>query len=184
MILALFYFVSLRLVLIFLHRQYTLKVFTRHDWPDTECVLILKNIRKAMKPGSRVIIRSYYLPYHIVNTRSWHRFQPDDTVLREAVCIPNQSEPKILLDGDTATQQSLQLDVAPEPLLPNYGVGCIRTYKVDITMLALMNAKARTLSEYIELGWVLHTQLWTVWHIHWLSLVNQWQEQSPIREVV
>ncbi|KAH7875000.1 S-adenosyl-L-methionine-dependent methyltransferase [Lentinula edodes] len=103
-----------------------------HDWPDTGCVLILKNVRKAMKPGSRVIIH--------------------DTVLRKAVRIPNQSEPKIPLDGDTATQQSLQLDVAPEPLLPNYGVGCIRKYKVDITMLALMDAKARTLSEYIELG--------------------------------
>ncbi|KAJ3885654.1 S-adenosyl-L-methionine-dependent methyltransferase [Lentinula edodes] len=90
-------------------------VFTRHDWPDTGCVLILKNVWKAMKPGSRVIIRLYYLPYCIVNT-------------------------------------ILQLDVAPEPLLPNYGVGCIQTYKVDITMLALMNAKVRTLSEYIELG--------------------------------
>ncbi|KAJ3849930.1 S-adenosyl-L-methionine-dependent methyltransferase [Lentinula lateritia] len=78
-------------------------LWIRHDWPDAGCVVILKNVRNAMKPGSRVIIH-------------------------------------------------VQHDVAPKPLLPNYGVGCIRMYKVDITMLALMNAQARTLSEYIELG--------------------------------
>ncbi|KAK7021288.1 hypothetical protein VNI00_017463 [Paramarasmius palmivorus] len=27
-----------------------------HDWNDAECVTILKNVRKAMKPGSRVIV--------------------------------------------------------------------------------------------------------------------------------
>ena len=30
----------------------------RRDWPDEESELILKNVRKAMKPGSRVIIRA------------------------------------------------------------------------------------------------------------------------------
>ncbi|EPQ51546.1 S-adenosyl-L-methionine-dependent methyltransferase [Gloeophyllum trabeum ATCC 11539] len=30
-----------------------------HDWPDAECVKILANIRKAMKPSSRVLIHEY-----------------------------------------------------------------------------------------------------------------------------
>ncbi|KAK7021280.1 hypothetical protein VNI00_017455 [Paramarasmius palmivorus] len=27
-----------------------------HDWPDAECLTILQNVRKAMKPGARLII--------------------------------------------------------------------------------------------------------------------------------
>jgi hypothetical protein len=30
-----------------------------HDWPDKECVQILQNVRKAMKPGSKVLVREY-----------------------------------------------------------------------------------------------------------------------------
>lgn len=34
---------------------------SRHDWPSTECVKILSNVRAAMKPSSRVLIRVYLL---------------------------------------------------------------------------------------------------------------------------
>ncbi|KAK7021284.1 hypothetical protein VNI00_017459 [Paramarasmius palmivorus] len=33
-----------------------------HDWTNTECVTILKNIRRAMKRGSRVIIQEIVIP--------------------------------------------------------------------------------------------------------------------------
>ncbi|KAJ6607417.1 S-adenosyl-L-methionine-dependent methyltransferase [Mycena sp. CBHHK59/15] len=44
------------------------------------------------------------------------------------------------------------LDRAPEPLLPNYGMGNIRAYAQDITMMAFLNSKERTLQEFIDLG--------------------------------
>lgn len=32
----------------------------RHDWPDADCVTILRNIRRAMtKPNAKVLIREY-----------------------------------------------------------------------------------------------------------------------------
>ncbi|KZW01644.1 S-adenosyl-L-methionine-dependent methyltransferase [Exidia glandulosa HHB12029] len=33
----------------------------RHDWPDADCETILKNTRKAMKPGSKVLIHEFIL---------------------------------------------------------------------------------------------------------------------------
>ncbi|KAJ4479217.1 S-adenosyl-L-methionine-dependent methyltransferase [Lentinula aciculospora] len=96
-----------------------------HDWPDAECELILKNVRKAMKPSSRVIIH--------------------DTVIRDVV---RSTYDHLKASSD----KSVQVDVAPEPLLPNYGVGCIRTYGLDMALMHLLNAQARTLPEYIELG--------------------------------
>ncbi|KAJ6626254.1 S-adenosyl-L-methionine-dependent methyltransferase [Mycena sp. CBHHK59/15] len=41
---------------------------------------------------------------------------------------------------------------APEPLLPNYGVGNVRAYAQDITMVAFLNSKERTLREFVDLG--------------------------------
>ncbi|KAJ3877770.1 S-adenosyl-L-methionine-dependent methyltransferase [Lentinula edodes] len=92
------------------------------DWPDVESEIILKNVRKAMKPSSRVIIH--------------------DTVLRNAVHTHET----------LSTEGTVQLDIAPEPLLPNYGVARVRTYELDMTMMNLLNAQARTLPEFIELG--------------------------------
>jgi len=39
--------------------------------------------------------------------------------------------------GDEATN----FDQAPEPLLPNYGIGAIRMYNQDLNMLAQFNSK-------------------------------------------
>jgi hypothetical protein len=41
---------------------------------------------------------------------------------------------------------------APEPLLPNYGVGKVRQYNLDMTMLLCYNSKERTLQEFVKLG--------------------------------
>ncbi|KAJ7487263.1 S-adenosyl-L-methionine-dependent methyltransferase [Mycena galericulata] len=43
-------------------------------------------------------------------------------------------------------------DRAPEPLLPNYGMGSMRAYTQDITMMIMHNSKERTLQEYVEIG--------------------------------
>ncbi|KAI0320877.1 S-adenosyl-L-methionine-dependent methyltransferase [Amylostereum chailletii] len=32
-----------------------------HDWPDEQCRMIIRNIRKVMKPGSRLLIHDYVL---------------------------------------------------------------------------------------------------------------------------
>jgi hypothetical protein len=43
-------------------------------------------------------------------------------------------------------------DVAPEPLLPNYGVGRIRRYGLDVNMMCALNGRERTLREFIDIG--------------------------------
>ncbi|KAJ7659940.1 S-adenosyl-L-methionine-dependent methyltransferase [Mycena rosella] len=43
-------------------------------------------------------------------------------------------------------------DRAPEPLLPNYGLGNVRPYTQDITMLFMLNGKERTLQEFIDMA--------------------------------
>lgn len=92
------------------------------DWPDEQSLLILSNVRKAMKPSSRLIIH--------------------DTVLRQAVRTTPASPSR-----KDATFQ----DVAPEPLLPNYGAARIRTYELDMIMMNLLGSAARTLNEFLSL---------------------------------
>jgi len=44
------------------------------------------------------------------------------------------------------------LGQAPEPLLPNYGLGRIRQYRLDLVMMLVCNSKERTLEEFIKVG--------------------------------
>ncbi|KAJ7634565.1 S-adenosyl-L-methionine-dependent methyltransferase [Roridomyces roridus] len=90
----------------------------RHDWPNASCQQILDNIRKSMKPSSRVLIHEFVLQ-HVAR-------QPLDDA---PVFKP-----------------------APEPLLPNYGVGNIRPYAQDLLMMEMHNSKERTLQEFIDIG--------------------------------
>ncbi|KDQ49688.1 hypothetical protein JAAARDRAFT_212075 [Jaapia argillacea MUCL 33604] len=43
-------------------------------------------------------------------------------------------------------------ELAPEPLLPNYGAGKVRGYNLDLNMMAAFNGKERTLDDFINLG--------------------------------
>ena len=43
-------------------------------------------------------------------------------------------------------------NVAPKPLLPNWGAGNSRPYAQDINMMALHNSKERTYEEFVDLG--------------------------------
>lgn len=49
---------------------YLLK-FILHDWPDRECVTILRNIRRAMAPGARLAVIEVLLPSEPVPHFSW-----------------------------------------------------------------------------------------------------------------
>jgi len=41
-----------------------MKRYSSHDWPDHDCVKILRGVRDALKPTSRVLIRT--LTFHRV----------------------------------------------------------------------------------------------------------------------
>ncbi|KAF8551977.1 S-adenosyl-L-methionine-dependent methyltransferase [Imleria badia] len=105
-----------------------------HDWPDHESALILRNLRQALGPHSRVLIHDY--------------------VVRE-LCR-KQAE---------VEAASLGTVVAPEPLLPNFGVGNMRMYQQDLTMWILHNAKERTLQNSLELATTAGLKLEKVWDL-------------------
>ncbi|KAJ7130775.1 S-adenosyl-L-methionine-dependent methyltransferase [Mycena crocata] len=52
----------------------------------------------------------------------------------------------------TIVDKALQLEPAPEPLLPNFGVGGVRAHNQDFTMLLTFNARERTLDEVSSLA--------------------------------
>ncbi|KAG9313700.1 S-adenosyl-L-methionine-dependent methyltransferase [Chiua virens] len=89
-----------------------------HDWPDAKASLILRNIRNAMAPHSRLLIHDYVLS-------------------------PTTHDPNV---------KSFGADIAPEPMLPNFGNGNNRMYQQDMNMLLIFNAKERTLEDSIALG--------------------------------
>ncbi|KIJ64097.1 hypothetical protein HYDPIDRAFT_28987 [Hydnomerulius pinastri MD-312] len=89
-----------------------------HDWPDAEAAIILRNVRKAMEPHSRLLIHDYVL-------------------------TPASRKP---------TADYMGADVAPEPMLPNFGAGNSRMYQQDLNMWFIHNAKERTLDDSISLG--------------------------------
>ncbi|KAK7685213.1 hypothetical protein QCA50_011576 [Cerrena zonata] len=61
------------------------------------------------------------------------------------------------------SEESHFVSTAPKPLLPNYGEGRIFEYLMDICMLGLVNAKERTLREFIALGKDCGLELVKVW---------------------
>ncbi|KAF9228371.1 S-adenosyl-L-methionine-dependent methyltransferase [Gyrodon lividus] len=105
-----------------------------HDWPDQESTLILRNVRQALGPHSRVLIHDYVL-------RQLSRKQAE------------------------VEATTLGAVVAPEPMLPNFGVGNMRMYEQDMTMLILHNAKERTLQDSLELSTAAGLKLEKVWDL-------------------
>ncbi|TFY54972.1 hypothetical protein EVG20_g9491 [Dentipellis fragilis] len=99
-----------------------------HDWPDPACVQILTNIRKVMKPSSRLLI-----PH---STRN----------VEEYVLIDSVAE-----ITDTGAGLPGAID-APKPLPRNYGAGGIRPFIMDLNMMVLNNSRERSLGDIISLG--------------------------------
>ena len=52
------------------------------------------------------------------------------------------------MEGD----ESSASEQAPEPLLPNYGMGRVRQYRLDLVMMLVWNSKERILEEFIKIG--------------------------------
>lgn len=52
----------------------------------------------------------------------------------------------------TASEAHLNEDIAPAPLLSNFGAAVIGKHIGDMSMMNLLNAKQRTLDELISLG--------------------------------
>ncbi|KAJ7704582.1 S-adenosyl-L-methionine-dependent methyltransferase [Mycena rosella] len=88
-----------------------------HDWAADECKKILDNVRKAVKPSSRILIHEIVLQH----------------ISRESG-----------VEGE--------FEKAPEPLLPNFGVGRVQAYNQDINMMSSVNSQERTLPQFISMG--------------------------------
>ena len=58
----------------------------------------------------------------------------------------------VLQHADRRAEGDSAFEYALEPLLPNYGVGSIRQYNIDLNMMVLLNGKERTLEELAEIG--------------------------------
>jgi len=67
---------------------------------------------------------------------------------------------------------SLGVVTAPEPLLPNFGVGNMRMYQQDLTMWILHNAKERTLQNSLELSTAAGLKLEKVWDLAEASVLE------------
>ncbi|KIK62297.1 hypothetical protein GYMLUDRAFT_58461 [Collybiopsis luxurians FD-317 M1] len=115
-----------------------------HNWPDSECELILKNVRKSMKPSSKLILGRPYLHNSlklVLKTFILLSFGLDEYVLLEAV----QAQ------GYSVDAANTSLSFAPEPLLGNYGAGRIRAYNMNLLMMNIFGAQERTFSELVSL---------------------------------
>ncbi|KAI0917536.1 hypothetical protein AcW2_007646 [Taiwanofungus camphoratus] len=96
-----------------------------HNWPDAECVQILKRIRESIgnNKSTRIVIVDNIMLYA----------SRDPTVEGE--------------DTGKADPEAL----APEPLLPNWGAANSLSYKQDINMLSNLNACERIVPEFAGL---------------------------------
>ncbi|KZV63584.1 S-adenosyl-L-methionine-dependent methyltransferase [Peniophora sp. CONT] len=94
-----------------------------HDWPSDKCRTILKIVRAAAGPSSKLVVFDMMMPY---------------------ACE---------YDGPFAEVVSPKAQMPPAPLLANLGMGmgAFVTW-VDIQMMNLFDGQERTVSQFIELG--------------------------------
>ncbi|EKM58628.1 uncharacterized protein PHACADRAFT_253095 [Phanerochaete carnosa HHB-10118-sp] len=98
-----------------------------HDWSDKYCLHILRHLRDAAAPNTRLLV---------VDSLILYACEDDDSV-----------------KGIPGAERS----VPPKPLLPNMGHVATVPYHGDIQMMELLNGKERTLKQMKELmertGW-------------------------------
>ncbi|TCD62058.1 hypothetical protein EIP91_007517 [Steccherinum ochraceum] len=103
--------------------------FTLHDWSDPYSIKILKHLRDAATPKTKLIVIDAVLPYNCHSTGEW-----DD--------IPGGEQP-----------------TSPAPLLPNLGVASSDITYIDLLLLQVTNTTQRTVGELAhvleESGWNL-----------------------------
>ncbi|KAK0540750.1 hypothetical protein OC842_000318 [Tilletia horrida] len=92
-----------------------------HDWPDKECITILKHLREAADPArSRLLISE---------------------VLMEAPLPPRPSSPSFSFTCSATSTTS-------PPLLANLGAGASMAHKLDMIMMTVLEAQERTQAEF------------------------------------
>ncbi|EAT79368.2 hypothetical protein HBI56_051040 [Parastagonospora nodorum] len=92
-----------------------------HDWPDAECVKILENTAAKMTSSTKLLIC-------------------------EHVVLPSYRLPPT---ANLATGSARDDFAAPEPLLANWGAA--HTSRLDLQVLACLNARQRTQAQYVAL---------------------------------
>lgn len=102
--------------------------------PDSLAVVMLSNIRKAMSPHSRLLIRVSIL---------------DDQISTNLITY---TEEYLIQTTARVPTGEYSLEQAQPPLLPNYGLGRIRQYYTDAAMMVLCNGGERSLDEYTQLA--------------------------------
>ncbi|KAJ6607721.1 O-methyltransferase [Mycena sp. CBHHK59/15] len=101
-----------------------------HDWSDARTVQILKHLRDAATPSTKLVIIEKILPAASSGEGS------------KALEIPGAARPS-----------------APAPLLPNWGIATAELYYYDMTVHNMLGGGERTLEGYVDVfarsGWNL-----------------------------
>ncbi|KAF7349735.1 hypothetical protein MSAN_01700300 [Mycena sanguinolenta] len=101
-----------------------------HNWSDEHFVKILRHLRDAAQPTTKLLVI--------------------DKILVSAARVPDSGEEAI--PGSARPS-------APAPLLPNWGVGKAEVYYVDVLMHCIFGGVERTLKHFMEVfakgGWKL-----------------------------
>ncbi|KAG7091742.1 hypothetical protein E1B28_008143 [Marasmius oreades] len=127
-------------------------------------------LKESPVPGQDV----YFLGYII------HDWPDSDavTILKNIASVMNSSSRLLLHDyvlqhlyRDQSSTES-NVEMAPEPLLPNYGSGNVRAYNHSITMLALFNSRERTRDDFVALGRQSGLILVKIWPLSETCLVE------------
>ena len=99
-----------------------------------------------MAPHSRLLIRTSFSLFSYAHCLVNVGCLTCVAIIDDYVLVPASHGPDA---------KSFGADVAPEPLLPNFGNGNNRMYQQDLNMWLIHNAKERTLDESIALGYVI-----------------------------
>ena len=86
----------------------------------------------------------------------------------------------ILQPANRVPEEKAPVKQAPEPLLPNYGVGRIGQYNLDMEMMMMLNSRERRLSEFIKLGEAAGVEFVKLWDLGETGLV-EYRLPEPLR---
>jgi len=78
----------------------------------------------------------------------------------------------ILQHASRVSEEKALTKQAPEPLLPNYGVGRIRQYNLDLNMMTMLNSEERRLPDFIGLGGAAGLEFVKLWDFGETGLVE------------
>ncbi|KAG6811118.1 hypothetical protein H0H92_008918 [Tricholoma furcatifolium] len=71
-----------------------------------------------------------------------------------------------------ANRMGMNFPEAPEPMLPNFGLGRIRQYNIDILMMILFNSMERTLKEFVDMSEKAGLKFVKLWHVGEMAIIE------------